>query len=101
MNMGMKLDVLFRLNAHGNWGGCIIDKKTGMMAAIPLDQDLLPVLDLIGAEKMPYPSVPDSLEVTNHNEISKYGQNEAVGVKGENVTILCSLFVLVSFWGRF
>ena len=28
LNMGMKLDVLLRLNSHGSWGGCIIGLKS-------------------------------------------------------------------------
>jgi len=60
--MGMKLDLVMRVNKHGMWAGCIIDRRTGMMARVPLDRDLLPCIDRVGGEKFPHPSCPDSLE---------------------------------------
>ena len=59
---GMKLDVLLRLNEHGNWGGCIMDPRTGMMSRILLNKDMLPCLELKDAAKFPYASAPDSLK---------------------------------------
>ena len=59
--LGMGLGVWFAPNAHGNWGGQIIDLNEGMASAVPLNEDMLPCLQLVGAKKMPYASVPDSL----------------------------------------
>ena len=58
---GMKFDVCLRLNKHGNWAGCIIDRKAGRMARLPLDADMLPCLELVKGDKFPFPSVCDSL----------------------------------------
>ena len=59
--LGMGLGGWFAPNAHGNWGGQIIDLNEGMASAVPLKDDMLPCLQLVGAKKMPYASVPDSL----------------------------------------
>ena len=59
--MGMELDVLLKLNKHGSWAGCLIDVRTGMQAALPLNQDMLPCLPLKNGEKFQWHSKPDSL----------------------------------------
>ena len=60
--MGMELDVLLELNKNGSWGGSIVDPKSGMMAPLPLNQDMLPCLPLVDGEKFQWQSKPDSLD---------------------------------------
>ena len=58
--LGMGLTLVFGPNEHGNWGGQLIDLAKGMASAIPLNEDMLPCLQLDGGPKLPYVSVPDS-----------------------------------------
>jgi len=113
---GMKLDVVFRLNKYGNWAGVIIDRVSGRQARLPLDQDMLPCLELKGADKLPFPSVPDSLTevaeclaqadkvrnqrlrgrqfntVTRHQEPSETASEEATDERPLNVSDVEELF---------
>ena len=60
--MGMELDVLLKLNKNGTWAGSLIDPKSGMLAPLPLNQDMLPCLPLTDGEKFQWQSKPDSLD---------------------------------------
>ena len=46
--LGMGLTLVFGPNEHGNWGGQLIDLAKGMASAIPLNEDMLPCLQLDG-----------------------------------------------------
>ena len=58
--MDLGLTFTLRKNKDGNFGGCIIDEDKGIMSPVPLNQDMLPVLQQKGS-KPAYPSRPDSI----------------------------------------